>query len=202
MDINRKHWKQIITVLALCVWFCVALQLVPHIVGKLTNYNATFTSPPHSFTTVFVKYPYCLIDPQCVNALTNNASPFEGVVSYPSVSGITVSHAKNAQAPLLSAVNFAWPNYVFFMLLLVALVVLATKFTRKYLRTGLLVFIAAWCIQETGRWEAMHEWLSPNDINASYWEFWWLLSASLAVLASVWFMTWRSVPPAETPEAG
>lgn len=136
-----------------------------------------------TFWGIFRQNPYCLVDPTCMNPWGDLRDGF--------------ANRGFAQNEFWSMNNFsglAWPNYVFFMLLLIAVVVLVVRFVPKrwHMRWIALDVVGAWCVVEINRWFLnINHSVSPHAETVLLGQQYGLIAFSLAVLGGVAYLVNR-----------
>ena len=161
------------------------------IVERLTTYPslhryATINTRVHFFD-VLKSHPYCLVDPLCVNVLTDDVGPY--LAELPPMAA---AHDANVRAGMLSSVNFSWPNFGCFVMLLGLLAAGARLLYERSMLWGLaaVVSVTAWVTSEIFRWAAARErlLLGGGSGNGEYTVALVMLVAAFGYGAGVWFM--------------
>lgn len=174
--------KKIVYLVLFVLEFLILLVVIPKVIKPLTDYPILPPTETQAatipFTHIGSNHPYCAIDPTCINIASNNSGPY--LAHLPS---IAVSHTENTDKSALAGRNFAWPNYLAFLLLLIVLTSLITLIVRNNkVRIALLIIVTVWLVSEAGRWGTTMLGKGAYGLSLL------MLLVSGAVLAGTWYL--------------
>jgi hypothetical protein len=136
-----------------------------------------------TFLDVFRRNPYCVVDPTCISPWVSSSggtSAGQGL-------------ALNEFWSMNNVSGLAWPNYVFFMLLLMAVAFVVAKCvpSRRHLRFAALDVVGAWCVVEVNRWFAnINHSISAHAESVLLWQQIGVTVFSLLLIALAACLAW------------
>lgn len=166
-----------------CAFIVSVLVFSKLIVSLNSSISPGFTK----FGQLFAKNPYCTFNPQCINVISNNTGPY--ILTMPDV---VYSHGGNLSHSALSSENFAWPNYMFFMCLILTLIFLLSKVlgNRSYLWLGGVMLVCGFYVSEWSSWLRTAQMVGVPSSDISYLT---LLFASMTLIGIAIFSSRKIV---------